>query len=117
MKERSSDEIDDWLCCLFVFFLLVLRQLVLSWDFAFRLTRSDTTQFRLSGTGHWGQAEPVMVERGEAISHVHNISLSHILIALFCFVLFCLFDNLRSCTRYYSIWLWVRIRISLASYS
>jgi hypothetical protein len=95
-------------CCLFLLSLFVLRQLVLSWGFVFRLTRVTRRNFDGQARGT-GTGRACHGRKGEAISPVHNISLSRILV-----VLFCLFDNPRSCTRYYSLWVW--IRISLASY-
>lgn len=95
----------------FLFSLFVLRQLVLSWGFVFRLTRVTRRNFDYQARGV-GTGRACYGRKGEAISPVHNISLSHILVALFC-----LFDSLRTCTRYYSIWTWIRIRISLASYN
>lgn len=93
----------------FLFSLFVLRQLVLSWGFVFRLTRVTRRNFDCQVRGV-GSGQACHGRKGEAIGPVHNISLSHILV-----VLFCLFDNLRGCTRYYSIW--VRIMMSLAGYN
>lgn len=86
MKERSSDETDDWLAifsCLFV-----LRQLVFSWGIVFRLTRVTRRNYACQVRGtRAGRARHGHGREGEAISPVHNtysFPLSHILIVLFC---------------------------------
>lgn len=52
MKERSSDEIDDWSTVLFVFSLRI-TPIGAFLGFRFPVDTSDTAQFRLSGTGCW----------------------------------------------------------------